>query len=110
MYRHLETMPIEADQKRSLLLPRLPCETRFGTMVFMMRDVLRCLPAITQTVVDDLVAVNYAHNEKVQQMRSLVLDGAVIRRVKQAVQALDPITNTIYRMEADKYVTNHSLL
>jgi hypothetical protein len=102
MCRHLETMPVEAGQKRSTLIPRLPCETRFGSSVIMMRDVLRCLPAITQTVVEDMFMENYADNEKVQELRSLILDMDVIQRIKDTVQALDPICDTIYTLEADK--------
>ena len=100
--RHLETMPVEAGQKRSTLIPRLPRETRSGSMVIMMRDVLRCMPAITQTVVDDLFTDEYADNEKVQILRSLALDTDVIRRIREAVQALDPICDTLYSLEADK--------
>lgn len=95
-------MPVEAGQKRSTLIPRLPCETRFGSSVIMMRDVLRCLPAITQTVVEDMFMENYADNEKVQELRSLILDMDVIQRIKDTVQALDPICDTIYTLEADK--------
>jgi hypothetical protein len=102
MCRHLETMPVEAGQKRSTLIPCLPCETRFGSSVIMMRDVLRCLPAITQTVVEDMFMENYADNEKVQELRSLILDMDVIQRIKDTVQALDPICDTIYTLEADK--------
>ena len=102
MCRHLETMPVEAGQKRSMLIPRLPCETRFGSSVIMMRDVLRCLPAITQTVVEDMFMEDYADNEKVQELRSLILDMDVIQRIKDTVQALDPICDTIYTLEADK--------
>jgi hypothetical protein len=68
----------------------------------MMRDVLRCLPAITQTVVEDMFMENYADNEKVQELRSLILDMDVIQRIKDTVQALDPICDTIYTLEADK--------
>ncbi len=95
-------MPVEDGQKRSTQIPRLPCETRFGSMVIMMRDVLRCLPAIHQTMVDDLITNDYADNEKVQQLRSLALDTEVTRRIRQTVQALDPICETLYRLEADK--------
>ena len=81
--RHLKTMPVEpaSGQKRFVLLPRMPCETRLGTMVFMMRDVLRCLPAITQTVVDDVVTIRFGGNAKVQEMRGLVLDKYVIQGI-----------------------------
>ncbi len=85
MCRHLETMPVEAGHKRSTLILRLLCETCFGSMVIMMRDVLRCLPAITQTVVEDMFTDDYADNKKVQEVGSFALDTEVIQRIKNTV-------------------------
>ena len=63
--------PAQADSStpakpKSTALPRLPVETRFGSMIITMRDVQRCKPALEATVLSPLVTDDYVGDFKVQ--------------------------------------------
>lgn len=55
----------------STAMPRLPVETRFGSMILMMRDAVRCRKALEATVMSDLITEDYQDDMQMQVMPAL---------------------------------------
>ena len=132
VFRHLENTEDEEGVCKSTKIPGFPCETRFGSMIIMCRELAGCLTALSQTVVEDFIIEKYGSNEAVQvmltssiaaagfismqmhvsqadicsaslqEMRRLVLDSDVQVDLRMTLRALNPICDAIYSIEADK--------
>ena len=50
----------------SIALPRMPCETRFGSKVLEMQDLRRIQEAVQNIMLSSVIQVDYAAHEAVQ--------------------------------------------
>ena len=71
-------MVLPENEKREAALPSVPCDTRFGTSVILLRDILHSLLRALELLDDDLVSEALKMTARFRFARALVSDVAGI--------------------------------
>ncbi|KAK9805600.1 hypothetical protein WJX72_007090 [[Myrmecia] bisecta] len=89
---------------------RLPSETRFAGNVTMLQDVVKALPALRQTSLDDVVETVHWQDEKLQAAVALVIGSQFVRNAKVVLGMLQPVNELIHAIEKDSPAVSQVLM